>query len=289
MLTSVAEADIQKSSVGAISVGRLGVGPIQIGRLVINDLDVNCACDGAILRNFRVIIDYSMSLDWRFQIDAPGVLVADTGSVDLGISNFAIDFGDIKLPGLETFNIDIASLTTNNIAATSNPIADLRLGAAIAEQIQARGLKLPTPNGFSIGGLGLGGVKIGQVGAPGASLDAVTIGRVAGEAAPFGPIAIANLGLPEASVADITAQGVDLAATPRPKAYHIDLGCVDLTLKVRPSARAHIDQLVINNIAASTSIGKIELENVVAPYELLNLTLSEIGINSIAIPAVAIA
>jgi hypothetical protein len=45
----------------------------------------------------------------------------------------------------------------------------------------------------------------------------------------------------------------------------------------------------MRNIAASTSIGKIELSNIVAPYELLNLTLSQIGIDTISVPAVAIA
>jgi hypothetical protein len=230
-----------------------------------------------------------MTLDWRFHLDAPGVSVADTGTVDLGISNFTIDFGDIKLPGLENFKLDIASLTANNIAATANPLGSLTLGAAVAEQIKARGLKLPTPHGFTIGGLALGGLKIGGVGVPAASLDSVSIGRVHGDALPPGQMAISNLALPSASVADITAQGVDLAATPRPKAFHIDLGCVELTLKLNPSAEARIDQLVIRNIAASTSIGKIELSNIVAPYELLNLTLSQIGIDTISIPAVAIA
>jgi hypothetical protein len=36
------------------------------------------------------------------------------------------------------------------------------------------------------------------------------------------------------------------------------------------------------------SIGKIELDNVVAPYELLNLSLSQVGIETISVPAVAI-
>lgn len=289
MLATIAEADIQRSSVNAISVGQVGIGPIRIGQLVITDLDVNAACDGAYLRNFRVIINYNMTLDWRFHLDAPGVSVADTGTVDLGISNFTIDFGDIKLPGLESFKIDIANLTVNNIAAAASPVGNLTLGAAVAEQIQARGLKLPTPTGFTLGGLALGGLKIGGVGVPAASLDTVTIGRVHGDALPSGQMTISNLALPSASVADITAQGVDLAATPKPKAFHIDLGCVDLTLKVNPSAEARIDQLVIRNIAASTSIGKIELSNVVAPYELLNLTLSQIGIETISVPAVAVA
>ena len=122
---------------------------------------------------------------------------------------------------------------------------------------------------------------------PAATVDSVTIGRLRGDATPLGQMALSNLALPSASVPDIVAQGVDSVATPRPKAFHLDLGCLDLTLKVNP--QAHIDQLVISNVRASTSIGRIELNNVVAPYELLNLTLSQVGIETISIPTVSIA
>ena len=109
-----------------------------------------------------------------------------------------------------------------------------------------------------------------------------------GDATPFGQMALTNLALPSVSVPDIVGQGIDSVATPKPKAFHLDLGCLDLTLKVNPQAQAHIDQLLIHNVTASTSIGKIELHNIVAPYELLNLTLSQIGIDLISVPTVAI-
>ncbi|WOJ88725.1 hypothetical protein RZS28_12985 [Methylocapsa polymorpha] len=287
MLATIAEADIQQFGVNAISVGDIGIGPIQIGQLVVTDFELNAACDGGILRNFRVTINYAMSLEWRLHIDVPGAAFDDNGVVDIGIQNFTVAFGDIKLPGLEKFKIDIASLNVANVAATANPIASLQLGALVAEQIQARNLKLPT-QGFSIAGLGIGALNIGGFGAPAASIDSLTIGKIHGDAFPLGQLALSNLALPSASVADIASQGVDVAATPKPKAFHIDLGCLDLLLKVKPSAEAHIDQLVIHNISASTSIGKIELHNVVAPYEFLNLTLSQVGINTISAPTVAI-
>ena len=63
----------------------------------------------------------------------------------------------------------------------------------------------------------------------------------------------------------------------------------DPTLRVKLTAEAHIDQLVIRNVKANLSIGKIELHNIVAPYELLNLTLAQVGIETISVPSVAIA
>jgi hypothetical protein len=90
-------------------------------------------------------------------------------------------------------------------------------------------------------------------------------------------------------VADITSDGVDMVGVPRPKAFHLDLGCLDLTLKVNPRAEAHIDQVVIQNVKASTSIGKLEFNNIQAPFELLNLTLSQIGIDTVSLPTVTVA
>jgi len=288
MLTTVAEADIQKAGANTLSVGQVGIGPITIGQLVVNNFELNTAADGAFLRNFVVTVTYVMRLDWHLHIDLPGKAIDDSGSEDLDSPQFIVGFGDVRVPGLENLKIAIDTLTAPNVAATSNPVAGIELGAAVAEQIQARNLKLPT-GGFTLAGLGLGGLNVGGVGVPAASLDAVTIGRLHGDTTPFGQMTLSNLSLPAASVPDITSQGVDTVATPKPKAFHLDLGCLDLTLRINPTAEAHIDQLVISNVKASTSVGQIELDNVVAPYELLNLTLSQVGIETITVPSVAIA
>jgi hypothetical protein len=288
MQTTIPEADIQRSGVGTVSVGSVGIGPIQIGHLVLTNLQLNTAAAGAELRNFRVTITHHMTLDWHLHIEIPGHVIDDSGTEDLGTPTFACNFGNLHVPGLENIRLDIASLSADNIAATANALSNLQLGAAVAEQIQARNLKLPA-QGFTIAGLGIGGLRLGGFGVPAATLDTVTVGRVHGDAFPTSDMTLNNLALPSASVADIVSQGIDGVATPFGKAYHLDLGCLDLVLKIKPRAEAQIDQLTINGLTASTSIGTIELHNIVAPYELLNLTLSQIGIDTVQVPSVAIA
>jgi hypothetical protein len=229
-----------------------------------------------------------MKLDWHLHIELPGNVIDDSGTEDLDSPTFIIGFGDIRLPGLENLKIDIASLAVDSPSAAVLPVTNIQLGKAIAEGIQAQNLKLPTA-GFTLNGLGLGTLQLAGFGAPAATLDTVTIAKVNGDTTPFGQMALSNLGLPASQIPDIVAQGVDSTATPKPKAFHLDMGCLDLVLKVNPTAQAHIDQFIIRNIKASGSIGKIELHNVVAPYELLNLTLSQLGIETISVPAVAIA
>jgi hypothetical protein len=68
----------------------------------------------------------------------------------------------------------------------------------------------------------------------------------------------------------------------------VDVGLLAATLKVTTTAKFHLDELRIENIKASASIGEIALKNVVLPYEVLNLTLLEIGIESIEVPQVEV-
>ena len=160
MLTTIPQADIQRAGLSSIGVGQVGIGPIQIGQLVLNNLEVNTAVAGAELRNFRVNVTHHMTLDWHLRIDIPGHLIDESGTEDLGTPTFACNFGNLTIPGLENIKIDIASLTADNIAATVDALSNLTLGPAIAEQIQARNVALPT-DGFSISGLGLGSLKLG--------------------------------------------------------------------------------------------------------------------------------
>src|SRR5579859_2307998 len=144
MLTTISEADIQRSSIGTVNVGQVGIGPVTIGQLVVTDLAVNTAADRAFLRNFVVTVTYTMKLDWRLHIDLPGNVIDDSGTEDLDSPTFIVGFGDIRVPGLENLKIDIASLSLDNVAATADPVANLQLGAAVAEQIKARNLTLPS-------------------------------------------------------------------------------------------------------------------------------------------------
>ena len=288
MFARVPQADVQRLGVNTISVGQVAVGPIHIGALVISDLGMRLSSGQAELRNFRVSVGLSMTMDWRVYVEIPVLDDIDkSGTVDLGRHSFTLDLGDCTVPGLENLSIDVGSLTAAGVAASASPLAGAQLGSAVAEQVRARGIVLPS-QGFQIAGLTLGALRAGGISVPAVTLDDITVGRVHGEALPFGGITVADVGLPAAAVSDIHSEPVDINATHVGTAFHMDLGILDLTLTVVPDARAQIDQLRIGGIEAATSVGQIELRDVVAPYELLNLTLSQIGIDTITVPAFTI-
>ena len=48
---------------------------------------------------------------------------------------------------------------------------------------------------------------------------------------------------------------------------------------------SHIDHLEITNANATATVGQVVLHNVTLPYDVLNLTLSQIGKDTVSIPA----
>jgi hypothetical protein len=60
------------------------------------------------------------------------------------------------------------------------------------------------------------------------------------------------------------------------------------TLTVTPSASVTMDELRISNVPATASVGSVTLENLVLPYDVFDVTLSELGIDTIAVPTVEV-
>jgi hypothetical protein len=285
---TVPQATIQQAGIHSMSVGQVGIGPIHIGQLLITDLKLGMSSGQAQLRNLRVTIGLSISLDWWVGVHIPlDGDVGGSGTIDLGSPSITVPLGNVMVPGLQSFTIDIASVSVDNLTAASSPIANLQLGTAIAEQIQARNAVIPA-QGFSLAGLAIGSATATDLQVPAAGVDQVTIGRLHGEVFPLGQLALSNLGLPASGVGDIASGAVNVSATGTEYDAEADAGILRVTLRVTPHATARMDQLHLSGIQASGSVGRIELNNVVAPYELLNLTLSQVGIQTITVPTLGV-
>ena len=112
-----------------------------------------------------------------------------------------------------------------------------------------------------------------------------TIGQIAGGALPIANLTIPNLALPQAAIPAVSSQNVDATSNPVvAKLPKVDIGLLAATLKVTTTAALHLDELRIDDIKASAAIDEIALIDIVFPYEVLKLTLSQIGIEAIEVP-----
>jgi hypothetical protein len=287
MKASLPETRIAKTNVQQINVGEVKVGPISIARLVLNDLHVESSAGIAHMRNAVTAITLQLSLDWKVGVTIDTLFgdidFSRSGSENLGLMEFSLGLGNITLPGFANLSFDIANLPVTNVAAVVGPIQNLNLGPAAAEQIRVANIGVPTA-GFQLAGLQLGKLRVEGLKVPAADLRQATIGHVQGGALPLASLKIPNLALPQARIPDLKSSSIDATSNPATKGLHADLGILEITLSVTTTARLQIDELRVENIKVVSRIGAIELTNVVLPYELFNLTLSQIGIETIEIP-----
>lgn len=290
----VPQSSIGKSRVQQVSVGEIRIGSVQIDQLTLNNLHVQTSTGIAQMRNVRLQLTMAFGLGWRVGLSIsmpdgiPDVDFSDSGTLDLGTLTLGIVIGDLTLPGLANLAFDIPSLPVNNLAAVVGSIKNLNLGAVLAEQIKAQNLVTPT-KGFQITGLGVAGISAQGIRIPDAAIAAATVGRITGGTLPIPALSIPSIGLPEVSIPRLSSQNVDATTNPVVSTLPtVDVGLLAATLKVTTTAKFHLDELRIDNIKAAASIGEIALKNVVLPYEVLDLTLSRIGIETIEVPQVEV-
>jgi hypothetical protein len=230
-----------------------------------------------------------MKLLWEVSVDIP--LVGSfgwDGSIDFGTHSLPVRLGDVSVPGLQSLSIDLASVSANNVNAVIGAIRNLRLGPVVAEQIRANNAVAPTPD-FSLTGFGLGSLEVDGVSVPGATATDTTIARLHGDAFPPGDVTISGLALPQASLGQIASQGLDTRATSNPLILSADAGVLKVSLSLTPSARMEADELRLSNVRASASVGAVVLRNVVLPYDVLDVKLSQLGIETIQVPRIEVA
>jgi hypothetical protein len=288
MKATIPQATLAKVSAQRIDVGEIDAGPISIGRLTIDALHVEVSTGSVTARDVNVTVSVSIVLDWWV-----GVTIDDlgtwgwNGTIDLGTQSATIALRDMSLSGLRSLDLDVATLGVSNVSAVVGPIRNLRLGPLVAEQIATQGLVVPQPD-FTINGLGLASAAITGMSVPAAAAAEVTVAHAHGDAFPVGTITIPGLALPRASMGDIASDNVSAGGKAEPYILDADAGVFGGTLTVTPSATIDIAELRISNVQATSSIGSVTLQNVVLPYDVFDLTLSQLGIETIAIPTLEV-
>jgi len=293
MKISIPEATVGTVGAQQVSIGQVKLGAVHIGQLSLNDLKVQASTGVAQLRNVRVVLTLVFALDWTVGviIDAGPLGKVDfsqSGTLDLGKLELGIGFGNVTLPGLADLALEIPKLPTADLSAVIGSLKGLNLGPVLAERIKAQGLVAPA-QGFQLNGLGLGAASAQDVAITDAAMDDITIGRVSGGTLPLAGFTIPNLAFPPVKIPRVSCRNVsadsNAVVTEMPE---VDVGLLKATLTTTTTAHFEIDELRLDGIKAAASIGEIALKNVELPYEILDLTLSQIGIERIGVPAVKV-
>jgi hypothetical protein len=284
---TVPALDVQQAKLQTIDIGQVAIGPITVGDLVLNNADVSMSAAQAVLQSVGVTIHIHVTVDWNIHIGLPdGIPDINIGDTyDLGTLSFGpINIGDVVIPGISDIHLHIPSMTAQNMSVSANPLG-LTAHNATADQIHATGLALPTA-GFSIAGLALSSIQGNTISVPAAKLDQTTIGHLHGDAIQVPAFTGSNLNLPAAQIPQLSSSApLDVPANLSTLTVGFDAGILVVHINLTPSALMSVNHLEITNANASATVQQIVLHNVTLPYDVLNLTLSQIGINTVAIPA----
>jgi hypothetical protein len=283
---TVPALDVQKATLQDINIGQVAIGPITVGDLVLNNADVSMSAAQAVLQSVGVTIHIHVTVDWHVHVGMPDWIPdIDFGdSYDLGTLSFGpINIGDVVIPGLNNVHLHIPTMTAQNMNVTANPLG-LAAHNAAADQIHAANVALPSA-GFSIVGLALTSVQGSALSVPAAKMDSATIGHLSGDPIQVPAFTANNLSLPAAQIPQVSSSApLDIPADLSTLTVGFDAGILAVHIHLTPSALMSVNHLELTNASANATVGQIVLHNVTLPYEVLNLTLSQIGINTVGVP-----
>jgi hypothetical protein len=288
MKALIPDAQIDRLTIGQISIGQLNAGPVQVGRLVLNDTRASIRTGVAVFRNLRVQLQLELMLRWEVRVDLAVLQKTWSGSILIGKQTPVITVGDLALPGLQRLDMSLATLSVDQLQAQIGALHDLDLGGATAEHVRIADVTAPVQD-ITIAGLGIGGISVEGLGLPAATAGATTVTRLRGDALPLGTVTLPAVELPAAGAGRVVGAGLDTTAVSNPIAFTADTGLLDVTLEVVPGSRLLADELVLDGIDVGLAVGAIELHDVVLPYEVLDLTLSQIGVENVDVPKIQVA
>ena len=284
MKAHIAETEVERTTVARIDVGQLGAGPLQIGRLVLGGSRIEASTGQARIHDLRVTVGLAFRLTWQVEVTIPFAGTWTWGDTnDLGSHEVTVGLGDLELPGLESFSLDVEEIEAAGVQAVIEPLRNLQLGPLVAEQLAVRDVVAPVVD-VGLLGLTLGRIAVSGLTVPGASAGHLRVGRVSGPAIPLGTVSLPGVSVPAVAVSDIASKGLDTAATGRALQIPVDAGVLELTLAVVPSARVQAAELRLANLHANAALGAVELHDVQLPWEVLDLTLAEIGVETLELP-----
>jgi hypothetical protein len=283
---TVPALDVQQANLNAIDIGQVAIGPITVGDLVLSNTDFSMAAAKVVLQSVSVSMSIHFLLEWDIHIGMPDwipdINIGDT--FDLGFLNIPpINIGDVLIPGVTNIQLHIPTLVAQNMSVAAQPMS-LHLNNATADTIHAANVALPTA-GFTIAGLSLNSIQGNTISVPAAKLDSAQIAHLHGTPISVPTFALNSLNLPSAQIPQVTSTApLDVPANLSDFPIGFDGGLLKIVLHVIPSVRMHVDHLDITDATASATVGQVVLHNVTLPYDVLNLTLSQIGITGVGIP-----
>ncbi|WP_448628518.1 hypothetical protein [Geodermatophilus sp. URMC 64] len=293
MQTVVPEARIDRAHVARVGIGRLELGPLSVGELIAGDVRMGIRSGRAELRGVRVTVQLRFSLLWSIRVPLPwpfdDIVITEQES-SLGRMDLPFAFGDADIPSLQDIDLRIPRLSAAGVVTQADPVTGVELTDVQAEGVQLVDLTLPSA-GFTFAGLALTAVNVNDVAVPAAGVRTVAVRQVRGAPARLPALRLRGLDLPAASAGDVGSGPIDLTVNRSQPldTVPVPLGVLTAALRVRAGARTQVAQMRLSGVQAGASAGTVELRDVTVPFSAGQLTLADLGLDTLEIPLLGVA
>lgn len=282
---SVDQVQIQSGNIKSVDVDKVQFGDATIQRIEITDVSASLQNASVYLQNVRTITELQFTLTWKVDL---GFIGSWSGSNNLGSIDIPFTVGDMAVPGLNNINMTIPSVEVPGIQAKMTPITHMALGQTAMTGISVINTRLPT-NGFTMNGIGLGGMTLNNIQIPGTETVKATIQVVTPANNIVLPGAkLQNINIPSVSIPDIQSGSISTSAIASSRTITADIGILEVTLKVTPTIHLDIASMVIHDAELSALIKTMDIQNISVPVSINGVTVNEIGFSQLKVNQVTV-
>lgn len=270
----------ESGSMADLDVDKVIFGDAVINKIILTGTSATLKGARAFLRNVRMVLELKFALHWEIDL---GWLGSWDGDNDLGSLPFGMELGDISIPSLANIDMNIPSLSVDNVHAQIAPINNLDLGGAQIKKLAAKETGVPA-EGFGISGLGVGSLSIKNLSVPKTATDAVSIEEFTPNAAISLPgVELANLRIPSAQVDNITTGGFNFMARASARSLGVDLGILAIRLTVTPVVHMDVGTMAIQDVALAATAGKLKVQDIKLPITIRGVNLKNLVLQTVDI------
>lgn len=274
----------ESGSIADLDVDKVILGDATINKIILTGTSAKLKGAQAFLQNVRMVLQLKFTLQWKVDL---GWLGSWDGTNDLGSLPFGMDLGNISIPSLANIDMNIPSMSVDNVKAQLNPINNLDLAGARIKKISAKETEIPA-DAFGLSGIGIGSASIKNLSVPKTATEAVSIEEFTPNAAVVLPgVELANVQIPSARVDNVSTGGFNFMAQASSRSIGADLGILAIKLIVTPIVHMDVGTMTIQDVVLAATASKLQVQDIQLPVTIRGINLKNMVLQTVDIGEIA--
>lgn len=274
----------ESGSIADLDVDKVILGDATINKIILTGTSAKLKGAQAFLQNVRMVLQLKFTLQWKVDL---GWLGSWDGTNDLGSLPFGMDLGNISIPSLANIDMNIPSMSVDNVKAQLSPINNLDLAGARIKKISAKETEIPA-DAFGLSGIGIGSASIKNLSVPKTATEAVSIEEFTPNAAVVLPgVELANVQIPSARVDNVSTGGFNFMAQASSRSIGADLGILAIKLIVIPIVHMDVGTMTIQDVDLAATANKLQVQDIKLPVTIRGINLKNMVLQTVDIGEIA--